>query len=207
MRTPIGGVLKRSIDVMMAIILIVWLAPILILIMGLICLTMGRPILFPHERVGFRGATFKCYKFRTMVNNASEELAAYFREFPAAEVEWERHHKLKFDPRVTPLGKLLRKASLDELPQLINVLRGDMSCVGPRPVTSAELFRYNSSKRYYLQVRPGITGLWQVSGRSSTTYAYRVALDRKYVASWTLGLDLKILIKTLPAVIRFHESA
>ena len=207
MYTPIAGTLKRSIDVMVSIILLVWLAPIFILITGLIYLTMGRPILFPHERVGFRGTTFKCYKFRTMVNNASEELAAYFREFPVAEVEWERYQKLKYDPRVTVLGKLLRKSSLDELPQLINVLRGDMSCVGPRPVTSAELLRYKSSERYYLRVRPGITGLWQVSGRSSTSYAYRVALDRKYVASWTLGLDLKILIKTLPAVIRFHESA
>lgn len=207
LHAPGRGALKRSADVMIAIILVVLLAPLLTLIASLIYLTMGRPILFSHNRVQFRGLTFKCYKFRTMVSNAREELEVYLRQSPEAAEEWKLYHKLKIDPRVKPLGKLLRKASLDELPQLINVLRGEMSFVGPRPVTADELCRYKSSQRYYLQVRPGITGLWQVSGRSSTCYSYRVALDRKYVASWSLGLDIKIIIKTLPAVIRFHESA
>ena len=206
-RTPIGGSLKRSIDIVIATILLLVLAPVLIYVAALIYLTMGRPILFSHKRVGFQGATFECYKFRTMVNNAGEKLEAYLREDPAAREEWKHYHKLKFDPRVTTLGRLLRKSSLDELPQLLNVLRGDMSCVGPRPVTIAELSRYKSSARHYLQVRPGVTGLWQVSGRSNTSYDYRVALDRTYVANWSFGLDIKILVKTLPAVLRIHESA
>ena len=205
--TSVGGWLKRGSDVLIAAILLILLAPALLIITALIYLTMGRPILFSHKRVGFQGATFECYKFRTMVNNAGEKLEAYLREDPAAREEWKHYHKLKFDPRVTALGRLLRKSSLDELPQLLNVLRGDMSCVGPRPVTTAELSRYKSSARHYLQVRPGVTGLWQVSGRSNTSYDYRVALDRTYVANWSFGLDIKILVKTLPAVLRIHESA
>jgi len=203
---PAGGSLKRGVDLMIAVPLALFLAPTLLITAGLIYLTSGRPILFAHERVGFRGAIFKCYKFRTMANDANEQLEAYLHEFPAAQQEWDRSQKLKFDPRVTTVGRLLRKCSLDELPQLINVLRGEMSCVGPRPVTSDELRRYKSSARHYIKVRPGITGMWQIGGRSNTSYKYRVALDRLYVTSWTLGLDLKILIKTFPAVFRFHES-
>ena len=178
----------------------------MVLVALLIYSVMSRPILFAHERVGFRGKTFKCYKFRTMVNGAGEKLAAYLYEHPRAAEEWRIYHKLKKDPRITPLGLLLRKASIDELPQLINVLRGDMSCVGPRPVPRDELRRYKSSARYYVRVRPGLTGLWQVSGRSRTTYAYRVALDRTYVSNWSIWVDAKVIIKTVPAVFRFHEG-
>ena len=204
---PVGGVLKRSMDILISVAGLLLLAPTLVLVALLIYLTMGRPILFAHERVCFRGKSFKCYKFRTMVNGAGEKLAAYLHEHPPAAEEWRIHHKLKNDPRITPLGLVLRKASLDELPQLINVLRGDMSCVGPRPVARDELSRYQSSARYYMRVRPGVTGLWQISGRSRTTYAYRIALDRAYVCNWSIWLDAKIIIKTVPAVFRFHEVA
>ncbi len=204
---PSGKSLKRVADLVIAALLVVLLAPAFLIITVLIYVTAGRPILYAHERVGFRGATFKCYKFRTMVNNAKEELDMYFRKFPTARREWDRCQKLMIDPRVTALGKLLRKSSLDELPQLYNVLRGDMSCVGPRPVTGAELRRYGRSANKYITVRPGVTGLWQVSGRTNTSYERRVALDRLYVTHWSVWLDVKILIKTLPAVFRFHESA
>lgn len=142
-----------------------------------------------------------------MVKNAEECLEEYLRDHPAARDEWNRFHKLKIDPRVTLIGSFLRKSSIDELPQLINVIRGDMSCVGPRPVTKRELTRYKNSAAIYITVRPGITGLWQVSGRSKTTYDGRVALDRLYVRRQSVVLDFKILVKTVPAVIRFNESS
>jgi exopolysaccharide production protein ExoY len=203
---PVGGRAKRFLDVLISISMITLLAPAILLIVCLIYLTMGRPIFFSHERVGFGGTTFKCYKFRTMVHGARQKLEAYLRENPAAAEEWWASQKLRNDPRITPMGALLRKSSLDELPQLFNILKGDMTCVGPRPVTSDELSRYKSSARYYIKVRPGLTGLWQVRGRSKTSYDSRVALDRKYVARWTIWLDVKILIETIPAVFRFHET-
>jgi exopolysaccharide production protein ExoY len=203
---PLGRTLKRSIDILVSAAGLLLLAPIMVLVALLIYLSMGRPILFAHERIGFRGKSFKCYKFRTMVNGAAEKLAAYLHGNPHAAEEWQIYHKLKEDPRITSLGLLLRKASLDELPQLLNVLRGDMSCVGPRPVPRDELRRYKSSARHYMRVQPGVTGLWQISGRSRTTYAYRVALDRAYVCNWSFWLDVKIIIKTVPAVFRFHEG-
>ncbi len=201
----VGGTLKRSLDVIVSLMALILMGPLLLVVALLIYLSMGRPIIFAHERVGFRGKSFKCYKFRTMVNDAGNKLAAYLKQHPFAAEEWRICHKLKSDPRVTSLGLLLRKASVDELPQLINVLRGDMSCVGPRPVPRDELLRYRRSARYYRRVRPGLTGLWQVSGRSKTTYAYRVALDRAYVRNWSFWLDVKIIVKTVPAVFRFHE--
>lgn len=205
--SPTGGLLKRIFDIVIAVFLLGLVAPVLFIISVLIYLSSGRPIIFAHERVGFQGATFKCYKFRTMVNNADERLEAYLRQFPDAKDEWNRFHKLKYDPRVTALGRFLRKSSVDELPQLINVLRGDMSCVGPRPVTKKELARYRNAAKQYIKVRPGITGLWQVSGRSNMSYENRIILDSIYVKRWTVGLDVKILVKTIPAVVRFNESA
>ena len=204
---PVGGSLKRIIDIIIAGVVLVSMMPILILVSFLIYVEMGRPIFFSHKRVGLNGETYKCYKFRTMVGNAQERLAAHLRDNPRAAEEWRAYHKLKDDPRVTPLGTILRKSSLDEIPQLINVLRGDMTCVGPRPVTAEELQRYGSSARCYMSARPGLTGLWQISGRSNATYDHRVALDATYVTNWSPLLDIKILIKTIPAVFRFHESS
>jgi exopolysaccharide production protein ExoY len=199
--------LKRGLDIAIAGSMLIILAPVMLMIAALIFFTMGWPIFYAGERVGFNGIFFRCYKFRTMVRNAKDKLAAYLENNPEAASEWRLTQKLKDDPRVTPLGKILRKSSLDELPQLINALRGDMTCVGPRPVTASELHRYGKSARHYLRTRPGLTGLWQVSGRSNTTYRYRVVLDRAYVASWSVWSDLRILLRTAPALFRFRDSA
>lgn len=206
-KKPLGGWWKRLLDVLISASALLLLTPAILLTMCLIYFTMGRPIFFSHQRVGFRGGTFKCYKFRTMVNDAGQKLEIYLRDNPAAMMEWETCRKLKNDPRITPLGAILRKSSLDELPQLINIIRGEMTCVGPRPVTADELSRYRNSARYYLKVRPGLTGLWQVRGRSQTTFETRVALDRTYIVNWSMWLDIKILIKTIPAVLRFDQTA
>ncbi len=161
----------------------------------------GSPLLFGHYRVGRGGRIFKCLKFRTMRRDAAEVLAELLRSNPAARAEWERDQKLSRDPRVTPIGAFLRATSLDELPQLFNVLRGEMALVGPRPITVAELTRYGSVRWHYLSVRPGMTGLWQVSGRNDTSYAERVELDRRYVESRSLGLDIDILVRTIGVVL------
>lgn len=206
--SPVGRRLKRAMDIFSSAALLVMLAPFLVMIAVMIYASMGRPVIFSHERVGFRGARFRCYKFRTMVNDADSHLGLHLANDPDALKEWQATHKLRNDPRVTRLGGALRKLSLDELPQLLNILKGDMACVGPRPVTVEELRkRYGPSARHYLKVRPGLTGLWQVSGRSNTSYRYRIALDRSYVMSWSVWLDLKILAKTPSVVFRFHESA
>ena len=141
-----------------------------------------------------------------MVNNSQEVLEHLLATDPVAKAEWEKDFKLKNDPRITPIGHFIRKTSIDELPQLWNVLKGDMSFVGPRPVTEVELQRYRQYVRYYLAVRPGITGLWQVSGRNDTTYNERIRLDTKYVISWTLLKDIQILFKTV-LVVLFRKGA
>lgn len=154
-------------------------------------------VIFAHQRIGRNGKLFYCYKFQTMVPNADKELEDYLNKNPAAMSEWERNFKLVHDPRVTRLGAILRKTSLDELPQIFNVLKGDMSLVGPRPVVKEELPRYGDNQKEYLMVRPGITGMWQASGRSDTTYEERVAMDTWYVRNWSLWIDLKYLIRTI----------
>jgi exopolysaccharide production protein ExoY len=205
--TPLGGWQKRGLDILISCIVLVSLAPIMLMISLIIYFTMGRPIIFAHERIGFNGVPFRCYKFRTMIHNADERLATYLENNGSAIAEWKSTQKLRNDPRITRFGLLLRKSSLDELPQFINTLRGDMTCVGPRPVTASELPRYGTSVRYYKRTRPGISGLWQVSGRSNTSYRHRVVLDRAYVMSWSVWLDVVVLLKTIPAVLRLKESA
>jgi exopolysaccharide production protein ExoY len=159
------------------------------------------PALFRHRRVGFNGKHFDCLKFRTMVTDAPERLRRLLESDRLAAAEWEANRKLRDDPRITVIGAILRKSSLDELPQLFNVLKGDMSIVGPRPVTDEELERYASSVGAYLSCRPGITGLWQVSGRSTTTYNKRVACDAFYARNWSMTLDAKIMVVTLPSLL------
>jgi exopolysaccharide production protein ExoY len=151
--------------------------------------------------VGFKGKYFDCLKFRTMVTDAPERLHQLLKSDPLAAAEWATNRKLRYDPRVTAIGAILRKSSLDELPQLFNVLKGDMSIVGPRPVTEEELIRYHHAVNAYLACRPGITGLWQVSGRSTTTYDKRIACDTFYASNWSMSLDAKILVVTIPAVL------
>jgi exopolysaccharide production protein ExoY len=203
---PIGMTPKRFVDVFLAISGIVLLAPLLIICYFATVLTSSGPAFFRHKRVGFNGKYFDCLKFRTMVTDAPERLRRLLESDPLAAAEWAANRKLKNDPRVTAIGAILRKSSLDELPQLFNVLRGDMSIVGPRPVTDEELERYSTSVGAYLACRPGITGLWQVSGRSSTTYDKRVACDTFYAHNWSMALDTKILIVTLPSLLASENA-
>jgi exopolysaccharide production protein ExoY len=198
---PIGTTAKRCIDIVLAISGIVLLAPLLIICFVATMITSPGPALFRHKRVGFNGKHFDCLKFRTMVTDAPERLQRLLKSDPLAASEWAANRKLKDDPRVTAIGAILRKSSLDELPQLFNVLKGEMSIVGPRPVTDEELQRYTTSMGAYLACRPGITGLWQVSGRSSTTYDKRVACDAFYARNWSMALDAKIVIVTIPSLL------
>ena len=192
---------KRIFDVAVALLLLGSLAPIC-LIVSLMITRSGGPIFFAHERVGRGGRIFKCFKFRTMVPDAAAVLEQVLALDPEARDEWLRTRKLKNDPRITRIGKLLRVTSVDELPQLINVVLGDMSLVGPRPVVQQELREhYKGDSSYYLLVRPGLTGLWQISGRNLTDYQQRVHLDSWYVRNWSLWSDIVILFRTIPVVI------
>ena len=192
---------KRALDIIGAGLGLVVLSP-LFLIVALMLRADGGPAFFAHQRVGRGGKLFGCLKFRSMVIDSQTRLEALLASDPAARAEWEATRKLKNDPRITPIGRFLRSTSLDELPQLINVLRGEMSLVGPRPVQEAEIDRYyGASAAHYMAVRPGITGLWQVSGRSETSYESRVALDVAYVSRPSLLADLSILLRTPVAVV------
>lgn len=163
-------------------------------------------VIFAHRRIGKNGQEFPCYKFQTMIPNAQEKLEEYLAANPDARKEWEESFKLTDDPRVTKLGSFLRKTSLDELPQLWNVIRGDMSLVGPRPIVRKEIVKYGIYFREYSMVLPGITGMWQTSGRSDTTYEERVAMDTWYVRNWSVWVDIMYLVKTFKAV-AFREGA
>jgi exopolysaccharide production protein ExoY len=190
---------SRTLDVVIAAVAIFFFAPLMAMIAVAIWLT-GNPVLFRQPRIGRGGALFMCFKFRTMHVDADRILAKLLAENPIALAEWERDHKLRFDPRISLVGGILRKTSLDELPQLFNVLMGSMSIVGPRPIVPAETWRYGRYIQTYCQVRPGITGLWQISGRSSTTYRRRVACDVAYIRSKSAFKDVQIILKTIPAV-------
>jgi lipopolysaccharide/colanic/teichoic acid biosynthesis glycosyltransferase len=192
---------KVVFDRLAAAFLLVLFAPLIGVIAALLWLVDGGPVLFAHRRVGLGGRRFDCLKFRTMSRDAEAQLKAVLDRDPEARAQWAATHKLDPDPRVHRLGLLLRKTSLDELPQLWNVLTGDMSLVGPRPVTAAEAVHYGRAFGAYMAVRPGITGLWQVSGRSDTSYAERVALDVAYVERHDLLMDLGILLRTAWVVI------
>jgi exopolysaccharide production protein ExoY len=192
---------ERHLNQAGAFVLLLMAAPLMLLVAWLIWRRDGAPILFAHYRVGRNGELFRCLKFRSMYRDSERMLQELLLSDPAARAEWERDQKLSRDPRVTPVGHFLRKTSLDELPQLINVLRGEMSLVGPRPITTGELARYGAARWHYLSVTPGMTGLWQVSGRNNTTYDERVALDRRYVEERSVGLDLSILWRTLGVVL------
>lgn len=196
---PLHRACKRIFDIVVSATLLLLLSPLLMLLAYKVSQDGGSAI-FGHTRVGSMGVSFKCYKFRSMVINAQEVLAHLLATDPVAKAEWDLDFKLKNDPRVNKLGEFMRRTSLDELPQLFNVLRGDMSLVGPRPVVKAELERYGDDVDYYLMVRPGITGLWQVSGRNDVDYATRVYLDAWYVKNWSLWTDIAILFKTISVV-------
>ena len=197
---PVGGRSKRSFDILVALAALVVLSPIFVLIMALVKYSDGGRVFYGHRRIGYNGSTFRCLKFRTMAENGDVLLQQYLEQNPEALEEWRATRKLQDDPRVTVVGTVLRKLSLDELPQLINILKGEMSLVGPRPVVEDELELYEASAVYYLSSRPGLTGLWQVSGRNDVSYAARVAFDTHYVRNWSLTSDLVIVARTIPAV-------
>ena len=199
---PLNRLVKIAFDYTLTIIGGLAILPILLFIAIWIYKDSPGPVIFKHIRMGKDGKPFPCYKFRTMCVDAKEKLDELLKNDPAARREWEHDFKLKNDPRITKSGAFLRKTSLDELPQIINVLRGEMSLVGPRPVIEEELKRYNEFVGDYLMVRPGITGLWQVSGRSDTTYEERVQMDSWYVRNWSVWLDVMLLWRTIKSVIR-----
>lgn len=192
---------KRALDITGALVLLLVFSPLMLMIAAMM-LTQRGPLMFGHRRVGRDGADFHCMKFRTMVVDAEERLQALLASDPEAREEWQRDRKLANDPRITPAGNLLRRTSLDELPQLFNVLRGEMSLVGPRPVTRAELQRYGDRSDCYLALRPGLTGKWQVSGRNDVSYDSRVALDDAYSREYSLRGDLGLIFQTAGVVLR-----
>lgn len=191
----------RIFDVLFSALVLVAVAPFLLLLILALQIDNPGPIFFVQRRVGRNGALFPCLKLRTMVTDAKERLEKLLSESPEAHAEWIANHKLRNDPRVTRLGRFARQFSLDELPQLANILAGHMSVVGPRPIVEAEIWRYGHAFEDYCSVRPGLTGLWQVSGRNDTSYDERVRLDRHYARSKCLTLDLRIIARTFSVVL------
>ena len=193
-------VIKRAFDLLFTICGGLCILPFLLVIAVMVAVDNKGKVIFAHRRIGRDGKEFKCYKFQTMIPNAQEALEKYLAENPEARKEWEESFKLTDDPRVTKLGSILRKTSLDEMPQLWNVIKGDMSLVGPRPIVAKEIERYGEYFREYAMVPPGITGMWQASGRSDTTYEERVEMDTWYVRNWSVWIDLMYLFKTVKIV-------
>jgi lipopolysaccharide/colanic/teichoic acid biosynthesis glycosyltransferase len=193
---------KSAFDRLTALIALLMVAPVMLGIAALILLRRDGPVFFSHDRVGRDGRMFRCHKFRTMVPNGARLFDRMLAIDPIASEDWLVRRKVYRDPRVSRLGAFLRSTSLDELPQLWNVLKGDMSMVGPRPITVEELAKYGDNARDYLSVRPGITGAWQVSGRSECTYAERVALDVDYIRNLSFSRDMSILLRTVDVVLR-----
>jgi len=199
--SPIDQWIKRGFDIGVSLVALIISMPFLLWLYCLVYIaTKGHPI-FSHERIGFGGRKFKVYKFRTMYIDAEERLDILLQSSTESKEEWEKDFKLKNDPRITKIGAFLRKTSLDELPQLINVLKGEMSLVGPRPIVEQEIEKYGEYFEYFTAVTPGITGLWQVSGRNDIEYDERVQLDVWYVRNWSIEIDIQILIKTVLVVL------
>lgn len=198
---------KRAFDLSVATLGTIAISPFLLGIAIAIKVCSPGPAIYAHRRIGRNGAHFNCYKFRSMVSDSDKRLKEFLEANPEAAKEWEESHKLKHDPRVTKIGALLRKTSLDELPQLFNVIRGQMSLVGPRPIVDEEIIKYDVFFSDYTLVRPGMTGLWQTSGRSDTSYSRRVRLDAWYVRNWNIWLDISLLVKTVRVVLSSRSGA
>ena len=193
--------LKRFMDIFAIVLFLPIILPLMIILSLLVKLTSKGPVFYGHKRIGKNGKEITCWKFRSMCINSQEMLEEILATDPVRRAEWEKDRKFQDDPRVTKFGKFLRKTSLDELPQLFNILFGDMSLVGPRPVTEPELVKYGDYKDYILSVSPGLTGMWQVSGRSDTGYEERISFDTYYIQNWSIWLDIWILIKTVWVVL------
>lgn len=196
----------RMLDLVGSIVLLIGFAPVMLLIMLCIYIADPGPVIFKQSRVGRGGKMFDCLKFRTMAVDAEARLANVLANDPTARAEWEQDHKLRNDPRIVGIGRFLRKSSLDELPQLLNVLKGEMSMVGPRPIVPSEKQRYGKYLAFYCAVRPGITGLWQINGRNDVSYSRRVAFDVIYARKGQVKDNLKILILTIPSVLSSRGS-
>jgi Undecaprenyl-phosphate galactose phosphotransferase WbaP len=205
-RISVDEVLTDALNLAVALVALVFLAPVMGAVALAVFLQDGGPVVFAHRRIGRGGRYFRCFKFRSMAIDAEQRLAELLASDPAARAEWDKDHKLRSDPRVTRLGAFLRKTSLDELPQLFNVLRGEMSLVGPRPIVDAEVAKYGRRFDSYCAVKPGITGLWQVSGRNDTTYRARVAMDCLYAKQRNVMMDGLIIAATVPAVLMRRGS-
>jgi len=203
---PLPRVTKRCMDLVASVVGGILLLPLLFYIAVAVKLSSRGPILYGHDRIGKDGRPFKAWKFRSMFQDSHLVLEQYLDAHPELRDEWERDHKLRFDPRVTRIGRFIRKTSLDELPQIWNVIRGEMSLVGPRPIVTAEIAKYGPYYGLYTMVTPGITGLWQVSGRNNTTYEERVQLDAYYVRNWSPWLDMYLLLRTIRIVL-FADGA
>jgi len=199
--SPLALATKRIFDVVIVCVGTLLASPLLLFIAAAIKLGSPGPIMYSQERIGRHGRRFRAWKFRSMVPNADQVLNDLLEKDPEMRKEWEADHKLKNDPRITWIGNLLRKTSLDELPQLWNILKGEMSLVGPRPIVEAEIEKYAEQYEQYVAVLPGLTGLWQISGRNKTTYPQRIEYDAYYVRNWSLWLDLHILICTVRVVL------
>jgi Undecaprenyl-phosphate galactose phosphotransferase WbaP len=202
LRMPWNLGIKRFMDLFMVIIGGLVILPILLFIALLVKITSRGPVLYGHKRLGKDGKPFVAYKFRSMVVDADDRLRKLIESNPEMKKEWEESHKLKNDPRVTAIGKLLRRTSFDEFPQLLNILKGEMSFTGPRPVTEDEVKKYGEDFNRIFSVKPGLTGLWQVSGRSDSDYAARISYDTYYLQSWSVWLDIWVIYKTFGAVVR-----
>jgi exopolysaccharide production protein ExoY len=205
-KRAVDQLLKRLFDIIVATSALILLSPLFVMLVIAVLLFQGRPVIFKHRRMTVSAKSFHCLKFRSMVPNAEEKLQAHFLENPEAACEWEKNQKLSQDPRITPFGAFLRGSSLDELPQLINVIRGDMSLVGPRPIVEEELRRYGEHAETYLSVKPGLTGLWQINGRSRCAYQERIELDLDYIQNWSFAGDLDIVAKTFAVVLSGRGS-
>ena len=191
----------RIVDVIVAATALLFLTPLMLAVAALVMLQDGGPPLFAQERIGRGARIFRCYKFRSMVMDSQARLTDLLAKDPEIKMEWERDRKLRLDPRITFIGQFLRKSSIDELPQLFNILRGEMSVVGPRPIVRDEIQKYGRFFRYYTKVTPGLTGLWQVSGRNDIDYDRRVSIDVLYVRKRSLIFNIYIMVKTIPAVL------
>jgi exopolysaccharide production protein ExoY len=192
---------KRLIDILAALTFFSLFLPLLVAVAVGVRLSSKGPILYTQDRVGLKGRTFRFYKFRSMVENSEEVFNSFLDSDSEARSQWEKYQKLDRDPRITRFGHFIRRTSLDELPQFWNVLTGDMSLVGPRPCMPSQRQLYGIHWKSYCAVRPGLTGLWQVSGRNELTYDQRVLLDAKYIENWSIRLDLKLLLKTVRVVL------
>jgi Undecaprenyl-phosphate galactose phosphotransferase WbaP len=198
---PSARFAKRLLDLALAAVIIPLVTPVLAVVAGLIKLESPGPVFFANERIGIGGCKFKALKLRSMVTNGDQVLSEYLTQNPSEAQSWRTCQKLERDPRVTRIGRFIRKTSIDELPQLWNVLKGDMSVVGPRPFLESQIDLYGPNFQLYKMVRPGITGLWQVSGRNRCTFAERVAFDSYVIQNWSVWMDIYILARTVSVVL------